>query len=395
MAQKIYVGRLMNKFLLIVLSPAFLFVIYDVMFYLVWIPSGNYSEFTINLMLVYFSINFILAFITIFTISAITKKQLERQVVYRKSINPFGCYMLIGIGLYSLYMHMGGSFTFDLEKKYGEVSSRGIFYIVIIQIVTYILIYDIYVGRPRPIFTFAVALFVLCSLAMGGRSGVIWLILLILFVFSLNARINLGRISLVFAFLIVAFFATSVLRGTVILSGGEARFGFLDFNQIFTLEKTISYTEENGSQLTLFFGDVADGFVPRAINPDKKTSTAFTREVFPEVSSRTSYTSGFYANLLFSFGYLGLFIAPFAQVVMTFIYLKVIKNRRKSSVNFVLIFFLVFPLLIVRGGLFEFRVVFALFLVLLAVSAHRFLRTNFVLSRQQSKQLRRKTCLEL
>lgn len=383
----------MSKFLLTTLSPAFIFVIYDVLFYLIWIPSGDYSEFTINLMVMYFSINLILAFITLFAVSSMARERLEgRALYYRKSMNPFLYYMLIAIGFYSLYMHIGGSLTFNLEEKYSEVSSKGIFFVVIIQIVTYILIYDIYLSRPRPILTFLVALFVLCSLVMGGRSGVIWLILLILFVFALNSRVNFGRISLILAFLIVVFFVSSALRGTVNLFGGEARFGFLDFNQIFTLEETIRYISENGSQLTLFFGDVANGFVPRSINPDKQTSTAFTREVFPEVSPTTSYTSGFYANLLFVFGYFGLFMVPFAQIMMTFLYLKIIKGGRKSALTFVLIYFLVFPLLIVRGGIFEFRVVFALFLVLFSINAHRFLTINFAVSRRQP---RRKTCLEL
>lgn len=373
----------MNKFLLLMLSPAFLFVIYDVFFYLAWIPFGGYSDMAANLMAVYFSINLILFLITWFKLNSIANEKLQRKVVYQNNISPLVAMILIMIGLYSLFMQIGGSLSFNLEETYNEIQSRGIFYIVITQVVTYILIYDLYVGKPRLLFTLIVALYVFSSAITGGRSGVILQILLILFIFSMKKRINFSKIILTVFLLSIFFVVGSFLRGTINLSDGGKMVGFLDFNQIFTLEETLKYNEIKGGQFILFLKDVFDGFLPRVINPDKNTSTAFTREVFPDVGSTTSYTSGFYANLLFVLGYAGLLMAPVIQVAITFIYIKVIEKGGNSPVQFLLIFFLVFPLMIVRGGLFEFRVVFALFLVLFSIFAHRLLRKKIVFSRQR------------
>lgn len=381
----------MNKFLLLVLSPAFLFVIYDALFYLAWIPFGGYSEMTANLMVVYFFINLIIFFITWFKINSIPNEKLKPTVAYRSSISPSVALILIMIGLYSLFMQIGGSLSFNLEDTYNEIQSRGIFYIVINQVVTYILIYDIYVGKPRLLFTLIVALYVFSSAITGGRSGVILQIILILFIFSMKKRINFSKILLTAVLLIIFFVVGSFLRGTMDLSGDGGIVGFLDFNQIFTLEETLKYNEINGGQFMLFLKDVLDGFVPRVINSDKNTSTAFTREIFPDVGSTTSYTSGFYANLLFVLGYAGLLMAPIIQIAITFIYIKMVEKGQNSPANFLVIFFLVFPLMIVRGGIFEFRVVFALFLVLFSVFAHRLLRKKIVFSRQR---LRGSTCLK-
>lgn len=364
----------MNKSLALILSPAFLFFIYDTLFYLLWIPSGDYSEITIQIVLLYFFVNLFLLILTFLYVNLMVDERSVRQVVNRKSIGSFVSLCLIVIGLYSLFMQIGGNLEFNLEEKYSEVSSGGIFYVVVTQVVAYILIYDIFVGELRPMYTLMVVLYVLCSAVAGGRSGVISLIVLVFYIFSTKTKINLMKIFLVGMLLMLFFVMVSVMRGTLNFSNDEISIGFLDFNQIFTLEETMKYTEKSGNQFGLFLDDLVDGFVPRVFNQDKKTSTAFTREVFPDVMSTTSYTSGFYANLLFVFGYFGLVVAPVILTAITFIYLRLIKRFGNSPGDFVLIFLLIFPLQIVRGGLFEFRVVFALFLVMFSIFAHQILQ---------------------
>ncbi len=366
----------MKNFLVFLLSPAFIFFIYDIIFYWSWTPFYEYSEGVLYSLSLFSILNFFL----LIRIVKFSRKEISWQANSSqksgKNLNIFIVFFLILIGVFALYMQLGGNLNLDLQEKYSEVNSEGIFYIVVVQIITYTLIYDLYIGQQKPFIFFVVLLFVMLSALTGGRSGVIWTSLLIFFMASAKFNLKWIYLILTLTLILLFFILTSVLRGTINFDGGGDAIGYLDFNQIFTFEETMRYTTQYGSQFGKFLGDVADGFLPRSINPDKKTSTAFTREVFPEVWERTSYTSGFYANLVFVFGYVGLFVAPLLLVGMNVLYMKAINGFGKNKINFLILFFSLFPLLLVRGGLFEFRVVFAFFLICFAILLHSIIKTK-------------------
>ncbi len=285
--------------------------------------------------------------------------------------------ILIAIGLGALYLQLDGVLSLDFNEVYADQANKGIFYILIIQVVTCTLLFDLFISKQKPYIFVLVLFFILSTSLMGGRGGVIWTTYFIFVLLML--RYNFGWIFLlvVFMSLIAFFLSASILRGTIAIDGGGYTVGFLDFNQIFTLEEAIGYTKISGAQFVAFLFDVLDGFLPRSINPDKNFSTAFTRQVFPEVSNLTSYTSGFYANLVFVFGYYALFIVPFFLIVLNKLYLKAICGV--GTLNFISLYFLLFPILVVRGGIFESRMVFVLVVVLVSIGIRNLLRRKIVL----------------
>jgi hypothetical protein len=374
----------MNKLVILTLSPAFFFLAYDLIFYIAWIPSGGYSDIVVDLMIFNVFFNAFLFILTAVIVLAGKGWGGTNDVgfYWGRDIGDICFLSLIGVAFFSIVMQVGGDLSLNFNEKYNEISSGGIFYIVVSQIAIFILLYDLYVGRPRLLNTLLVALLIFFTGITGGRSGVISLILLLFLIASKKFFFGFGRFIAVIILLCVFFVFASIFRGTINLSGEGETIGFLDFNQIFTLEETVKYVEGRGGQFRLFLVDIVNGFVPRSLNPDKMTSTAFTREVFPDVSPGTSYTSGFYANLLFVFGYLGVVAAPFFQAAITSLYLSAVKQFPSGGVNFMMIYFLTFPISIVRGGIFEFRMMFALFLIFVAICAHKFLSSKFIINRK-------------
>lgn len=367
----------MRAFLTILLSPAFIFIVYDAIFYWAWVPFGDYEDRLIYSLMAYLAVSVVLLIVTIRAVLAHRAIEVDR-LGSRRALGPLKILGLVLAGLWALYMQLGGNITLDLEGKYSEINSAGIFYITLAQVVAYILIYDLYLGEPRPVIFSLVLFFVLSMALTGGRSGVIWWLLLIFFISTTKFRIRLSHGIFLAIFLVFFFVSMSVLRGTIEVERGDASVGFLDFNQIFTLEETLLYAGNNSPKFDLFLADIVDGLVPRAFNPDKNTSTAFTREVFPEVWERTSYTSGFYANLVFVFGNAGLYLAPLFQWAMTSLYLKSVVGGKVSKSSFLGLFFCLFPIILVRGGIFEFRVVFALCILGAAMFLHSILRKRLL-----------------
>ena len=367
----------MKNFLIIFFSPASIFLLYDIFFYWLWLPFGEYSNVVIYSLSFFSFINLCLLFWVIYFFQKKRKGKINNETSDKSGINNSFILTLILFGLFALYMQLGGEVTFDLETRYSQVNAEGIFWIVIMQIIAYILIFDLYISNKKPYVFFLVCLYILSSALTGGRSGVIWWSLLIFFIATIKFNLRWGHLISAIILAFTFFVSASILRGTINFDGSGDRIGFLDFNQIFMFEETMHYTQRHGAQFSRFLGDVIDGFVPRSINPNKNTSTAFTREVFPNVWERTSYTSGFYANLLFVFGNFGLFIAPFFMVGINAMYLRAISGI--SRINFIILYFCLLPLLIVRGGIFEFRVVMALSLLCFAVFLHYFLNKKIVL----------------
>lgn len=373
----------MKYYLTIFFSPALIFLLYDIFFYWLWVPFGEYSNDVIYFLSFFSIVNLCLIFWIIYSLNKKRISKIYADTSNRKGIGVSFILILIFFGLFALYMQLGGELTLDLETRYSQVNASGIFWIVIMQIIAYILIFDLYISRKKPYVFFLVFLFILSSALTGGRSGAIWWSLLIFFIattkFNLGWKHLASAIILVFTF----FVSASIMRGTISFNGSGDLIGYLDFNQIFTFEETMQYTQIHGAQFSRFLGDVIDGFVPRSINPNKNTSTAFTREVFPNVWERTSYTSGFYANLLFVFGNFGLFIAPLFMISLNALYLRAISGE--SKINFIILYFCLLPLLIVRGGIFEFRVVMALFLISFAIFLHYFFNKKIVLIKMKKE----------
>jgi hypothetical protein len=300
----------MKKTLIVLSSPALLFIVYDIFFYWFWVQTDHFSRDVIYSLSVFSIINLAVFFWVIYSVKKIPSKNFYGSNFEKRGLSILAVLILIAIGLAGLYMQLDGILSFDFNEIYSEQSNKSIFYIVIIQIVTYILLFDLYVSKQKPHVFLLVLIFILLTGLMGGRAGVIWTCYFIFFILALRYDLRWGFLITALIFLIFYFVFASILRGTISFNEGDYAIGFLDFNQIFTFEAALNYSQVHGAQFIGFFHDVLNGFLPRSINPDKSYSTIFTRLVFPEVSELTSYTSGFYGNLVFVFGYYGLFVVP-------------------------------------------------------------------------------------
>lgn len=356
-----------EKVFVLLVSPSMFFLLYDLLFYWTWIALDNQNKASAYLMTYYTLFNIL--FICL-TYKNIFYKNIKYFIHPEKKINIKANIIGVtfsGLSILTVFVYLDGNISFDLSESYTRKSEKGASLVFLNSVFIYCALFFVFKYKLHAISHTTIISAILFSIFMGGRSGVIVSLILFVFFASKHHNIKIRKIAVFMVALMALFISSSISRGTISIENQELVLQALDYNQLFTLDETIKYTSENGPKIHLYLKDVIDGFIPRSINPDKNTSTAFTREVFPWVWEKTSYTAGFYANMIFVFGFLGIFITPFFIYLVNFLFWKSIHSKSTNGSIFIIICFTICPVLIVRGGIFEQRIVIIMFLIVLSI----------------------------
>lgn len=365
-----------EKLFILITSPCFFFLAYDAIFYWAWIYILDYSYTTVIMMVFFTSLNFLIFMF-------FSHKLLKRSKVASFSgVAKNGSLQVIALSMLSFLLvlfYLGGDVSGNLSEVYIENASKSAAPVLLNTVIIYAILFGIYTCRVNFLAHISALTCILFSSLIGGRSVI--LMWLIFYCFALLKRYTLSNkhVFLALLTLVVFFVGSSFSRGTISVNDSSFDLELLDYNQVFTLEETISYTDRSGPRLDLYFSDVVEGFIPRALMPQKQTSTAFTREVFPWVWELTSYTSGFYASAIFALGYLGLILIPIFSVLISVIHYNFISGKYTLRSGFVVMCLTCCPVLIVRGGLFELRLIMTLFTIYVGTVVFSAITRNFYL----------------
>ncbi|WP_420229169.1 hypothetical protein ACOBWA_09275 [Psychrobacter sp. ER1] len=198
--------------------------------------------------------------------------------------------------------------------------------------------------------------------------------LIFLFIVIDKVEIKIKWILISFILVSVLFISNAIMRAGGIDEYRDGSATTLDFNNAFILDDSINYLSTHHPKLFML-EDLYYMFIPRAISPDKPLSTAETRAVYPSVAfNGTNYTFGIYANALMNVGWLSYLIIPLMIMFLNYYYV-LLSNRvtRKSITRFLLIFFVFYSIQIIRGGIFNTRIILVLLPILLAYCIYLFI----------------------
>lgn len=358
-----------EKCLLLLISPAVFFLIYDVFFYWVWILNQMevYTEELIAMM-AFFSVCNILFFYVfsrkLLSLDVSFKLPYDLKPNFLRSISV----VLLSIVSVGIVLANGGGWGVSLQQSYAELATRSATPVLINTAIIYGVLYCVFKYKIHIISHGFVFLGLIFSALINGRATVIVWLVVYMVALMRHHSLKFAQSFFIFFVALVFFVASSYSRGTISIDGKDIVLESLDYNQVFTLVETVNYTRQSGPKFHLYIADVVQGFVPRSIYPDKDTSTSFTREVFPWVWEMTSYTSGFYANLIFVFGFVGLLFCPILVYCINKLYIAAIsRNKRDCFGQFVAVCLTACPVLLVRGGVFELRIIMTVVLISVGV----------------------------
>lgn len=382
----------MRTLLILFMSPLMLTAIYDLIFYL---PSslsnlypdlyGFFSIYIILQSIFFISLSFFLA-------SVMIKKSdnFKKEFFIKKDgFNVFECFMLflccVILFLYLFYNVFGGfdfiNIVINNSKFYAKskVGTAWVFFLY--QFILFLMLYDLYRTSFK---TYKVVIIVLALVLLGftgGRSALISLFIFVFFIYSIVHRKVIKKYYVLIA--LSLFFVIFV--GNAILRGGEGNtFNdyiksdafLLDFNNSFVLQDSVDYVNNNDNFYLVSLQDFIYAFVPRSLMPEKPVSTAETRLVYRELLSdgrTTNITFGVYGNMIINFGFLGMLITPILVIGCNIFYLNMcnrIKNKR--PLDFLLLYFFIMYILVLRGGFFNSRIFISLIFVLFAIFVYEF-----------------------
>jgi oligosaccharide repeat unit polymerase len=353
------------------LAPTTFMLLYDIIFYYIPILNNNYSYIDGS----YLSFMLLMDFfaLVIFIYFYINQKKIKNKkvsyvkpIVYLKTKWYFIIFIFIFILIHYLIIHVFGTINYnEVINNYGKfyaLSKRGtawVFYLI--NILMMILLYDLYIHPFNKKKLFSIVAIIAMIAATGGRSTVMTLIILLIFLHVVIHRKKLNLIILALGLSLVAIFflANTILRADIDLRTYlEKEKSTFDFDQAYALNDVIR-EQDNG--MNTYFIDAVDFiymFIPRKIWEEKPMSTAATRLMYPEIANRgTSITFGLYANVLMNIGYFAFILIPLFIFLYTYLYFKVINSKDKNFINFIIVFFSINAVQLIRGGLLDTRVI--------------------------------------
>lgn len=387
----------MNLWILIFLSPSSLYIFYDFIFYFMPMYFKSYTN--ISQSFYFFMIfNNCIAFICLTLFLFINRHRIKDLTKYfslnlseggfkNLSVKVYVFLLLlilicIHILIYNVFGQVSYSEYFNNYARFYALSKRGtawIFYLISLFI--FIMILDFYFNgmssRSR-IFIFLLSVF---SLAMtGGRSLTIVMLLITFFVFTIvhRNRIAVFKIIALTFLILIIFVGNSILRSSSFQAYIETKSITMDFDAAFILDDTLSYLKTNDVPYFLSLEDFVLLFIPRYFWPDKPMSTAETRLVYPVVAEYgTNYTFGLYSNLLLNCGDFTYLIIPLFIIISNLLYFYLVLNQKKSKFNFIVLFFILYYIQFLRGGLINYRLFSTFILLVLSFFVHFILNMQF------------------
>lgn len=373
----------MKNIFLLVFSPAFVWVLYDLVFNLRPMYSNGETGLLFFLVLIFD----LVALVYVFAFSVFIKLR-PFPCSYGVRRLPFLIYPFVFLSVVFWYF-------FLLHSVFGSVSpinalnnydhfytknSEGTAWVFLIfNALIFLLLYDVYrAGATSGRIFFIVSSLLIISLT-GGRSTIIVQFFFLLYTVYVvhGKKMNLMVVLGVFLISSFVFVGNAIMRsgGVETYANSSAQ---LDFDSSFILFDVASYVETDGPEYFVSLDDFYNFFIPRVLNPDKPISTAETRLIYPEVAARgTNYTFGYYGNMLLNLGYAGLFLFPFILLMYQYLYYSYSLRYRANAAGFVIIFFCFYSIQFVRGGFINSRFLIFLFSIVAACLAWSML-TRFV-----------------
>lgn len=385
----------MKNLLILVFSPAFIWVFYDLIFYVRPMSSSDDYGFNFYLILAFGFLAVLSLFVCFFHFKP-PRKVIEvggRRLAFCVYLVVF---ILVVVSYFFLLFSVFGNINpfnaFDNYDHFYTKNSEGTAWVfLIINILVFLLLYDVYRAGADWSRLLVILLCLMIVSLTGGRSIIIVQAMFLFFIVyvvrgkEFGASIMLG----VLLFSSVVFLGNAVMRSGGMDSYLEGATQF-DFDSSFILSDVSDYVEINGPSYLISITDFYNFFMPRYFNPDKPISTAETRLIYPDVAERgTNYTFGFYANALLNLGYAGVFLAPIFLLVYQYVYYSYCVRFRSSASGFFVLFFCFYSIQVVRGGVINSRFLIFILSISVACFIWSMLSTTlkparrFVCSRQQ------------
>lgn len=375
----------MRILLVFFMSPLFLTFLYDIVFYIPSLYLINYPYIN-DYYIYYFSIQIALYFILSLYFIKFMRFKYDNMSIEKHKGMPLICYIfllltcviLILFLLFSVFQNFDITNLFSQNGYFYAKSKIGTAWVYFVyQFILVLMIFDFYKSKYNRN-KLLIIIFTIALLAMtGGRTTVISLFLLLLFIFSIvNVTIIKKRyIVILISIFSIIFFSNIILRGgedNTLDNYFESNAVVLDFNNTYLINDTLKYIDNHDDYHFVSLIDFAYFFVPRALDPDKPISTAETRLLYSDMLSdgrSTNITFGLYGNLLINLGYLGIIIAPIFTFFMNYIYIKLC-NRLPlhKSRDFILLYFFITYLIVLRGGIINSRVFASLLIVMVVIA---------------------------
>ena len=382
----------MKRFLIFFFCPLTLTGIYDLIFYFPNTWAGKYSDLG-TIFPFYLSLQVVLfLFLSLYLIHKYSKNSsLDAYSPPQKGMSILIYFLIIGICIFLylfLFMSVFGEINFSYlitRNAYfyakSKVGTAWVFFLY--QFFVMLMLYDFYRNGISKLKGLVFLFCVLLIATTGGRSTIIlWLCLIVyIHVVVHGNKIGLMYRYLGFTLVVFIFSANAILR-----SGSSENFsdyfsggGFiLDFDNAFVLQDSIDYVDRNSDHYGVALNDLVYTFVPRSLYPEKPVSTAETRLVYKDMLSdgrTTNITFGIYGNLVINLGYLGLAVAPFLVIWLSVFYYRIIQRLPlKKPSTFIILYFFITYLYVLRGGFINIRIVMALTVLFMAVSCYEILR---------------------
>ena len=359
--------RLVSNKVLIYLAPSVLLLVFDLVFYYIFIDISD--------VLILFLMSFTVAnlFLAGFLVAhAVSKTRLDPRRSYHDREAKHDSYsgtlaitifFLLGALVINHMVSASGMSALQLlsspasfARFYGVSHREGsaIFQYVLF-ILTFAIIY-VYSYTKRIQHAFGVIAFLLMLSMLGGRSLLICVVFMVLYISSERYRIKAGLL----------FGGMALILG-IILIGTSLRVPDLDFylekvvrfdfdlSDVFS--DSLRYVHQHGPSWFLFLRDF-QSFIPSAFWPDKPISTAETHLLYSERAlSGTSTTFGLYGNAVINFGILGILPVCVAYFGFGFYYYRYCKRELPAGWMYFFHSALAFQTNWLRGGLFSVRLV--------------------------------------
>lgn len=390
-----FLDRFMNIWLSVLLSPITFLIFYDVVFSYLPLARGNGTlpaEYIFFMVFMDLVMVFVLLWLYQFS---------KRRTIHGYSSTRFLClnslminwqgYLFLLISAISLFFFLVFNVfeSLDVTNVYknnqtfysqSKVGTSWVFFFLYAFV--FVALYDIYLTGYSKFKIFCVLVLILINAATGGRGNVITYLFLFILIYGVIWR---GRNILFMGGGVLILIASTFLYNTLYRSGADNLSEYLDskssvadLNQVYAIGDSIEYWYENGACYTCFTEDLSYFFVPRYFNPDKPISNAETRRVYPEVAEiGSTYTFGIYGSSLINLGVFSFIFIPIFYFFYAYGYFSALYSKKKTFLNFFLIYCGVNAVQFVRGGFFDVRLIRLFVTFLLAYLIYKFVLILF------------------
>lgn len=369
------------------LSPVLFIVLYEAVFYVIPYLKHEYGFVSRNY-LVYMYLNQMLIVLIMLIVLA-GKRHILHVSTARyaswHSIPVSHYYFLLMAMLALLFVLVHAVFdSFDLTlifsdyAKFYALSKRGTSWVFsLMSVILTVMLYDVYRSGTNPKKTLVFFISLLILLITGGRGNILFFISFFIFILVVVHKIHFRTLTYfgIGLVLFAAFIGNSILRQNVSISDYfSSAPSFLDFNQIYVLNDVMAMLN-NGEPLWLgLFEDLRYLFQPRSLFPEKPMSDFATRTLYPDAAYYGSTrTFGMHANLFFNIGYASLFFYPVFLAGWIALFFRAAFSVRRNMAYFVVLYFSVLPVQIIRGGVLDVRLIRIIIPIFLAILLYRVL----------------------